>query len=967
MHLFLYAQIFIIIMSFPLIFVSIYKIKASYKEILILMQVASLLYALGTLLVMNSTELNEAIMAFRIECTGSCFIMLLILSFTSKFCRVKLPFWVIFPLFAVSFLSWLGIVAFEKFGALVYIFKSFSLERNDVFSYLVYDRAFGHIVLMCTSVLSVIITVGVIIFAFVKKRVKSAFAVTSIIIAAILPAVVKSLTVLNIFEEYNPNSLAVSLSCFIIIFTIHKYKLFDVVSSARDSVIETIDDALIVVDTNMNMLDSNPAARILFPDVISPKNKNEIKVSSSFINTLFGETEITEFTINDKYYEKHITNVFNDDNEVVGYAALILDVTTTHKYVDELISMSKNADMANSAKSDFLANMSHEIRTPMNAITGFCELCIQENDINYAHEIKKAARNMLTIINDILDISKIESGKLELVKTNYDTITMLNEIVDIAKVQLSKNSNVKLIAEIDPKLPKTLYGDDVRIKQILNNLLSNAVKFTKQGSITLNVHEISRSAGSIIVRFRVKDSGIGIMNENIPKIFKNFQQVDTKKNREIEGTGLGLSITKSLVTMMDGTITVESEYGVGSVFTVVIEQKIVDDKQISMTVNADADNGKRLAIYAPEANILVVDDNLVNLKVTKNLLAMYGIRADTAESGREAIQKIKTSYYDLVFMDHMMPDLDGVDTTKIIRAGGDAYCQQLPIIALTANAVSGAKDMFLRFGLNDFISKPIDISCLESVLEKWLPSQLYSYKELKHETHIEDYDFTHFEINNLVKSPKTPSMNDEPKDETYGISIPYVNVKAGLDFYKGNLHAYMAVLKTFYETGDKIMQRIEEHFQSRNYKDYTTEVHGLKSSALIIGATTLSEQAKKLEDAGKVHDNNTIQSETPLLLVRYGELLKNIKPYFTKSSVDDNADADKIYITDEKLKERILEVLEAFDDLEFKLASEMLNDIMNFNFSKSETAEYISETINNLDNFAYEKAEELLKRLISLI
>ncbi|MDE7279110.1 MAG: response regulator, partial [Oscillospiraceae bacterium] len=413
-----------------------------------------------------------------------------------------------------------------------------------------------------------------------------------------------------------------------------------------------------------------------------------------------------------------------------GYSVLVIDVTDTQKYVDGLIDMSRKADMANSAKSDFLANMSHEIRTPMNAIAGFAELCLKEKNYCYAADIKIAAKNLVSIINDILDISKIEAGKLELVPSVYDTGEMLNDVVSIIYVQLDKKKNLDFKIDIDRRIPRKMYGDEVRLKQILINLLGNAVKFTNSGLISLSVKELSRIGDSVSIMFKVSDTGIGIKKDDIPKLFENFRQVDTRRNRRIEGSGLGLSISKTLAEKMDGSITVESEYGKGSVFTVVLTQKISDPSPISkLAAKSSVSEEKSRTLHAPEAHVLVVDDNKVNLNVTARLLTSYGIKADLADSGAAAIDMINASYYDLVFMDHMMPDLDGVDTTKIIRSRGDAYSMELPIIALTANAVSGAKEMFMESGFNDFISKPIQIPLLEKILEKWLPEQMITYTE----------------------------------------------------------------------------------------------------------------------------------------------------------------------------------------------------------------------------------------------
>ncbi len=307
---------------------------------------------------------------------------------------------------------------------------------------------------------------------------------------------------------------------------------------------------------------------------------------------------------------------------------------------------------------------------------------------------------------------------------------MLNDVISITYVQLGKKKELDFRIDVDRRIPRKMYGDEVRLKQILINLLGNAVKFTNSGFISLTVREMNRIGNNVTLMFKIADSGIGIKKEDMSKLFENFRQVDTRRNRKIEGSGLGLSISKTLAEKMDGTVTVDSVYGKGSVFTVILVQKIDDPSPISNAVaSAASSEEKNRTLRAPEAHVLVVDDNKVNLDVTARLLTTYGIKADLADSGAKAIEMINSAYYDLVFMDHMMPDMDGVDTTKIIRSKGDAYSSGLPIVALTANAVSGAKEMFLESGFNDFISKPIQLPTLERILEAWLPKQMVTYVE----------------------------------------------------------------------------------------------------------------------------------------------------------------------------------------------------------------------------------------------
>lgn len=779
--------------------------------------------------------------------------------------------------------------------------------------------------------------------------------------AAVLPAVGRIASAAGVFGGFDISYALLTLCCIFTYILVCSSRFMDVSTLARNSVIETMNDVFLVVDAKMNIVDSNPAAKNLFPALFGPDAGSP--ENSEFLKKLIEDSENTELEIDGKCYEKHISPIMVKGT-AVGCAMLALDITDTRRYVDELIEMRQRADMANNAKSDFLANMSHEIRTPMNAITGFAELCMRERDYKYAADIKAAAKNLIAIINDILDISKIESGKLELVQAVYDTENMLNEVISLVYVQLGGKNGVEFKIDIDQRLPRKMYGDEVRIKQILINLLGNAVKFTKVGQISLSVRELSRVGDNISLIFKVSDTGIGIKQEDISKLFSNFQQVDTKKNREIEGTGLGLSITKSLVDMMNGSVTVESEYGRGSVFTVIIQQKIQDAGLISVDAAKTAAPAEESSktIYAPKAQVLVVDDNKVNLQVTSRILTTYGIKCSLADSGRKAIEMINSRYYDLVFMDHMMPELDGVDTTKIIRRQGDAYSRELPIIALTANAVSGAREMFLESGLNDFISKPIQLSQLEKVLAKWLPKKLVSYINPQNDTSYENS----LELLGIIENEEGNSKKEEASEDT--LIIQGVDVQAGLKLCGGNMNAYTAVLKTFTETAAESIVRIENSAQSRDYKNYTTEVHGLKSSSMAIGAKELSEMARLLEAAGREEDYRKIMSDTPPLIARYTEIVENIGSFLKPENDNETPDdSGKPLVNVSMMKTGLEEVLEAIDSLDSPEAIRILDALLEYSFPSAEIANEIENSRRQVDNFAYEKAEASVRRVLELI
>ncbi|MCM1478672.1 MAG: ATP-binding protein [Muribaculaceae bacterium] len=908
-------------------------------------------------LLCDNTDAALAVTSFGIM--GAAFSHYLIYSFCVDHCGIKKLNVLSMLLLAANII---GIAMAVLTGKTGIFYKSFERCECDIFFVPDAEYGLGAYILTAAMVIQSAVIIGAAFYMLKKRGARNGLHMPEMCLAAVLPAAAKVAAGMGLLGGFDLSYVFIVLGCLLVSANVYSSKVVDVVNSARDNIIENMNDALLVTDTKMNIVDANPAARRIFPDLFKTGRKTQGMVSL-IANLMDEDGDHAEFEIDGKCYDKHISRLSKADGSPMGYAVLLLDVTDTKRYVDDLIDMRQRADMANNAKSDFLANMSHEIRTPMNAITGFAELCLREKNYQYAADIKTAAKSLIAIINDILDISKIEAGKLELVLSSYSMEEMLNDVISLVYVQLDGKSGIEFKADIDRRLPRKLYGDEVRIKQILINLLGNAVKFTKAGSIGFSVREISRNGDMSSLMIKVTDTGIGIKREDISKIFSSFQQLDTKKNREIEGTGLGLSITKNLVDMMGGTITVDSEYGKGSAFTVVLQQKVEDASRISVeaakAAAAPEKSGeeKKSVLYAPEAKVLIVDDNKVNLKVTAQLLSVYGIKCSTAESGRQAIEMVKKGYYDLVFMDHMMPELDGVDATKIIRGQGDAYSKELPIIALTANAVSGAKEMFLESGLNDFISKPIQIPQLEKILAKWLPAKVVSYVGAKKTA--QRYDDS-LELLGIIE--ETPKAEETPPAEEF--AIPNVDVKAGMQLCGGNPEVYRAVIKTFMETAEESILRIETFAQSRNYKDYTTEVHGLKSSSMAIGAKELSEMARQLEMAGRREDYKQIMSETPTLIARYTDVAEHIRPLV---ETDKQAGEGRPPVDKGVLKTKLGEVLSAIDELDSPEAIKILDALLEFSFPTEEISEEMENARRYTDNFAYEKAEAAVRHVLEKI
>ena len=613
----------------------------------------------------------------------------------------------------------------------------------------------------------------------------------------------------------------------------------------------------------------------------------------------------------------------------------------------KLVEMKKEeAEHMANEKSAFLANISHEIRTPINAVLGMNELILREANqkdvLDYAYNIELAGKALLSIVNDILDISKIESGKTELVSGEYNVAASIYNFIEMSRARAEKKG-ILLKVDIAENLPSKMYGDEMRLKQIYTNILNNAIKYTEKGEITLTLTGEEIGDDKIFTKATISDTGIGIREEDLDKIFDAFQRVDEEKNQKIEGTGLGMSITKQLVELMGGKIYVESEYGKGSTFHVELVQGIVDRTPIgridqAVEQNREIEKHKRAVLLAPEAKLLVVDDNQMNLNVMKGLLKRTEMQVDLVLSGKEALEAVTKTSYDVILMDHMMPEMDGVEALHRLRKLKENQNPQAKVIVLTANAAIGSREEYLKMGFDDYLSKPIEAMNLEDMIKKYLPKELvHEIEEVVEETqNLEEIEFL------------------EEKLRPFGIHL-----KQGLIYVEGELEQYVDMVKLFLRQSEARKEKMRGFLKEGNTEEYTIEVHALKSNGKMIGSRKMSELAYEMEIQGRNGKLEYLRQNQAKLEKGWEELEQGLRILMEeqqKTVMEETVET----MTPEEVQVRVERLRNAIEEMDVEAAQEELETLLCGEMEQSQRERFI-QVWNCLEEFSYQEALEILK------
>ncbi len=693
--------------------------------------------------------------------------------------------------------------------------------------------------------------------------------------------------------------------------------------------------------------------------LISTYTLEPIKRLSGYIGAYSGASDEERYEM--RYGENREMPVVKDEVYHL-YAALyrLMEVVDRYgrklKRDKRLKEELRMAQAQNRARNGFLSRMSHEIRTPINTILGMNEMILREssdeNIKGYAGDIQNAGKTLVSLINDVLDFSKIEMGTMEIIPLQYELGAMIGDLVNMISAK-AESKKLKLIVDVNPDIPSLLFGDEIRIKQCCINILNNAVKYTEEGSVSFGVDWEKVDDNYIYLDFKVTDTGIGIKEEELEKLYRPFERIDEMNNRNVEGTGLGMSIVKNILSLMDSEVKVKSVYNEGSEFSFRILQEVIDgEKTVSSYKDNAVSSEKRkkyeTLFHAPKAFILIVDDTPMNIEVIKGLIRDTRVNVYTAESGIEALKLMTRFKFDIVFMDHRMPGMDGIETLNASTVMPGNLNMETPFVALTANVVSGAREMFMQNGFVEYLSKPVDPSKLESTIIKLLPEDKVIFKG---EPGFSDY----------APGYEDDDLYDEHAFELLGsIDEKFVNIDEALKNC-GSSEVLINVIKDFYASIDSKADLIENLQKAKEIREYTIQVHALKSSARLIGALELSEKAKYLEDCGNDGNIREVMVKTHELLViyrAYKSVLKEVASY------GEVAEEDAEMMGEEELKTVLGELYQMIEAFDFDTADSVAEMLKEYKYPENYFAD-IKKMLLYIKEVDRDKSLELIDKLLS--
>lgn len=915
------------------------------QKLMIFFMSAELVQNSGFLLELTAKTMEAALTAVKFQYIGSCLVALFYMMFVRYYCTRREMRTFERSLLAVDAVIIIMVWTCEHHDL---YYSDIQFVHSGMYPHLVLSYGpFFYVYMLACAIIPWVMSLSLLIRVhFKEENEKKKKNLRMVILFTTISLTIMFLYVARVFPAgYDPTPICIAIMLSLMVIFIWNRKDYDLTREAAKTVLNALDDCVVTVDQDWQVLSFNERARDLFQNMQVSRKIDQV---NRFPTQILKPGDDGKFVLGSRHYEARVKTLEGVDHDVRGYTILLIDVTDTFEYIEKVDEMRKKAENANRAKSDFLANMSHEIRTPMNAVVGMSELIIEESRgrkvYDYACNIKSAALNLLSIINGILDLSKVEAGKMQLVLEPYYIQLLVQDMQSLVGVAAAQNG-LQLRVNLSEDIPCQLLGDEGRIRQILINILNNAIKFTQKGSVSLDVSGTITSEEYVRLNFVIEDTGIGIRQEEIKTIFEAFEQVDMSRNRKKEGTGLGLAITYRLVQLMDGDIQVESEYGKGTKFTVHISQKIEDHRTVKENplTRDEIQSVDTRMFLAPDYRVLVVDDNKINRNVATSMLKMYKIEVDEADCGKDAISLANENKYDMILLDHMMPEMDGIETARHIRTECGPNGRTVVIVALTANAIQGAREMYLDNGFDEFLSKPFERIQLHELLARWIPERLKEYQENGH-----------------VKNDKVS------EDDMAEIFMNGINIRKAVKGGAGDITDYMNLLDLFYVDGMDKIPYFEELVLKGDYKNYAIETHALKSAALNIGAEALSAEAAEHEMAGKEGDENFIRDKYQRLLVDYKEVLSEIERVLKKKQFgqfEEKNEEERKPIEEEAIYPLVEKILHDLESFHSKEAARGVDELLQY--ALPEPVETKLEKIKSLlKRYEDDAAEDALRELL---
>ncbi len=921
----------------------------------------------GHLSVALSLSLPQAVLGSKIARLGSCFVTPMVYFSVCDLLRRKSSVLHNLMLMVLAFLQYILVLSD---GHLNLIYRVSSLVRLDGYSYIVHQLGplyFLFPLILVAYTIMVIALLLIDIFKVHDLPIRISTPLVTLMFIGCLTSCIGNSS--NTRINWTPGLYSIAGWIFLtILMRVDMYDLPEAValSAAQQNIMGHVS-----FDSNGKFLSCDDTAVRFFPELgklhresFIPTILRNRELFQTFSELLInnGETDTSkDIHVGDHYYRCrmypiHWARILRRNRK--GYLIEISDVTKEQEYMQllqdyntTLQKMANVAQSANNAKSMFLSNMSHEIRTPINAILGMDEMilreCTDSNIITYAEDIQSAGNTLLALINDILDFSKIEAGKLELIPSSFDMSSLLNDLIIMMR-QRAESKGLSLILKIDPLLPTVLRGDDVRLKQIISNILTNAVKYTVEGSVTFSVGFRKVDSYHIELLVSVKDTGRGIKPEDKEKLFRQFERIDEEGIRNVEGAGLGLNITQRLLEMMGSHVEVESVYGEGSDFHFAVNLEVLKWEPLGNFQQALVKLHENDAAYhetftAPDAVILAVDDTPANLAVIKGLLKNTQIRIDTASSGLECIDKADRTAYDLILLDHRMPGMDGMETLKHLQYMAATKNHEIPIICLTANAISGAREQYLAAGFTDYLTKPIKSAYLEKMLIEYLP------REKVHLTTLIDDGATDESVSKeqtILLQELAPITSLDPE---LGIT------------QSGGPEVYRKVLGIFASSAKDSADRLQRSYDLEDFDDYGIAVHALKSTARTIGDLDLSNIAATLEHAANARDLDVIHEHHQHLLSMYRSLGEEIsKALHLESDLRNKDDSNLPMISVEDLNDALDSLRILVENIDVPNINSILSTLAEYRIPEA-YQEQVKHLVKAAEEFRWDDFQNLLQ------